>query len=198
MTFDKIQLLKDNNTFIILDVETTGLYQKNGDTITDLCAYKLVNGEVVATFNKLVNPCKRISPYIEELTGITNDMVKWAPTFNDIAQDFVNFIGYDIIVGHNVSFDWDKMLHAILLEQCGYDAPNKTLCTLELSRTFVRGKGRKHKLEDMYLFFTGERPTVKHRAEADVVMTVEVFKGLQKFVLDNYIQIAKCYGLDLA
>lgn len=195
ISFEKLELLRLNNTFIVLDVETTGLSYDKGDTITDVCAYKLVDGKVVDKFNKLVNPGKNIPPFIVELTGITDDMVKWAPNFNGIAQEFVNFIGYDIVVGHNVKFDWDNMLYKMLLKQCGYDAPNPTLCTLELSREFVRQPGMKHKLEDMYVFLTGEHPNVKHRAEADVVMTVEVFNRLREFILSNYEQIKSCYGI---
>lgn len=195
MEYRTIQLMTELNRFIVLDVETTGFYYYRGDRITDLCAYKILDGKVIDKFSTLVNPEQKIDSEITEITGITNDMVKWAKTFPEIAQEFVNFIGYDVIVGHNISFDWDKFLKPMLKDMCGYDAPNETICILQLARTFLKGLKSK-KLIEVYRHLTNKEPSVAHRAEADVVLTVEVFNLMRKFIIENKSQISNCYGIE--
>lgn len=194
MEYRTIQLATELRKFIVLDVETTGLYYDRGDRITDLCAYKILDGKVIDKFSTLVNPEQIIDSDIIELTGITNDMVKWAKTFPEIAQDFVDFIGYDVIVGHNISFDWDKFLKPMLKDMCNYDAQNETICTLQLARTFLKGLKSK-KLIEVYRYLTHKEPNITHRAEADVVLTVEVFNLMREFMINNKSQISKCYGV---
>lgn len=194
MEYRTIQLATELNRFIVLDVETTGLCYERGDRITDLCAYKILDGKVIDKFSTLINPEQEISENITEITGITNDMVKWAKTFPEIAQDFVNFIGYDVIVGHNVKFDWDKFLKPMLRDMCRYEAPNETICTLQLARTFLKGLKSK-KLIEVYRYLTNKEPAITHRAEADVVLTIEVFNQMREFMINNKSQISKCYGV---
>lgn len=194
MDYRTFKLITELNKFIILDIETTGFYYYRGDRITDICAYKVENGNVVDKFSTLVNPEQKIDREIEEITGITSDMVKWAKTFPEIAQDFVNFIGYDVIVGHNISFDWDKFLKPMLKDMCRYEAPNETICTLKLARTFLKELKSK-KLAEVYKALTHKEPTITHRAEADVVLTTEVFNIMREFILNNKKQIESCYGV---
>src|SRR5699024_10886253 len=68
-------------------------------------AIKVKNNKIVSKFNSLVKPQNEIDDYITELTGITNEMVKDAPTIEEILPDFMDYIGNDILIGHNVNFD---------------------------------------------------------------------------------------------
>ena len=121
--------------FIALDFETTGL-QVETDRIIEVAAILFENGEPIKRFTTLVNPGIPIPELIEEITGITNQMVVDAPREKDVVNDFFSFIGDLPIVAHNTPFDlsflqdmasrYDKKL----LERKYYD-------TLTLSRAFL-------------------------------------------------------------
>ena len=92
------------NEFIAIDLETTGLDSQK-ESVIEISAVKFKNGVQDSVFSYLLNPGKTISPFIEDLTGITNEMVSDKPLFNDIIDEFISFISDFPIVGHNVSFD---------------------------------------------------------------------------------------------
>ena len=101
-----IDLLKFLNlqSFIAIDVETTGL-DENKDKIIEISAVKFNNGVEADTFSYLIDPKREIPQFIEKLTGITNDSIKNKPTFDIVSEKFLDFIGNNPLVGHNVSFD---------------------------------------------------------------------------------------------
>jgi len=104
---DKIQLQNLGlDTFIAVDVETTGL-DYNKDKIIEISAVKFKDGKENSTFSKLVNPNINISPFITNLTGISNSMIDSKETFHEIADEFMGFIKDCPIIGHNVKFDID-------------------------------------------------------------------------------------------
>ncbi len=101
-----IDLLKFLNlqSFIAIDVETTGL-DENKDKIIEISAVKFNNGVEADTFSYLIDPKREIPQFIEKLTGITNDSIKNKPTFDIVSEKFLDFIGNNPIVGHNIGFD---------------------------------------------------------------------------------------------
>ena len=103
MNIDLLDSLNLQN-FVALDVETTGL-DKNKDKIIEISAIKFQNGVESEAFSSLVNPKKKISSFIEKLTGITNQSVIDKPAFDTISKDFLDFIENYPIVGHNIGFD---------------------------------------------------------------------------------------------
>ena len=94
------------NEFVAIDLETTGLSAKE-EFIIEVSAVRFINGLEKETFSFLLNPGKPIPSFIEDLTGISNSMVKGKPSFIDILDDFVEFVGKSPVVGHNVKFDID-------------------------------------------------------------------------------------------
>lgn len=90
--------------YTVIDLETTGL-SPQFDEIIEFAAIKYRDGKQVDIFNTLVNPGFSLDPFITDLTGITDEMLKCAPTVQDVIEDFVSFIGDDCVIGHNVGFD---------------------------------------------------------------------------------------------
>ena len=90
--------------YAIIDLETTGLSWWD-DEILEFAAIKVRNNEIIDKFQRLAKPTKEIGSYVAKLTGITNELVKDCRSPKDELKDFLDFIGDDLIVGHNVRFD---------------------------------------------------------------------------------------------
>src|SRR5690554_5865757 len=102
--------IKDNNrhldkvtTFVCLDIETTGLNPET-DKIIEIGALKVKDKKIVGQFNEFINPNIPLSPKIIQLTGITNDMLDSAKEEEEVIKRFLEFVGDDILIGHNLIF----------------------------------------------------------------------------------------------
>ena len=91
--------------YVVVDIETTGGWASS-DRITEIGAVKIRNHEVVGEWHSLLNPQKPIPAKIVQLTGITNEMVRGAPLFAEVADSFMDFMGDGIFAAHNVNFDY--------------------------------------------------------------------------------------------
>ncbi|PKG99414.1 exonuclease domain-containing protein [Paraglaciecola sp. MB-3u-78] len=91
--------------YVVVDVETTGGKQPQ-HRITEIGAVKMINGEIVERWSSLINPQRHISSFITKLTGISNDMVKDAPLFSEVADSLSQFMENCVFVAHNVNFDY--------------------------------------------------------------------------------------------
>jgi DNA polymerase-3 subunit epsilon len=92
--------------------------------------------QVVEQFHTLVNPERHIPRFIEKLTGISNEMISEAPLIHQVMPDFCDFLGEDVIVGHNVSFDFRFLnwYHYACFEDY---LTNETICTMKLTRKYL-------------------------------------------------------------
>lgn len=95
----------DEQDYVVVDIETTGSWA-SGDRITEIGAVKIRNHQVIDEWHSLVNPQRAIPAKITQITGITNDMVRGAPVFAEIANSFMRFMENGIFVAHNVNFDY--------------------------------------------------------------------------------------------
>ncbi len=91
--------------YVVVDVETTGSWS-SGDRITEIGAVKIQNHQVVDEWHSLLNPQRAIPARITQITNITNEMVREAPIFSEVADSFRHFMGDGIFVAHNVNFDY--------------------------------------------------------------------------------------------
>jgi DNA polymerase III subunit epsilon len=124
------------STFAVVDIETTG-GNFHQDRIIEV-AVVIHNGvRVVAEYTSLVNPEKPIQPFISRLTGISNKMVKSAPTFEDIAEELADVLKGHVFVAHNVRFDYGFIKASFKRAGISYRAPH--FCTVELSREIFPG-----------------------------------------------------------
>lgn len=124
------------SSFVVFDLETTGLSATNNEII-EIGAIRFVNDEAREQFHTYIKPKRKITQKITDITGITNEMVKDAPTIEDVLPYFVDFIKDDVLVAHNSSFDMGFILHNLFINNYK-KIKNKTIDTLQLSRRRVR------------------------------------------------------------
>ena len=124
--------IKDKSV-VVFDIETTGLDFEN-DEITEIGAVKIVNGIITEKFSTFVKPSQPIPLEVQNLTNITNEMVKDAPLISDVIIDFNDFCKDCILCGHNViGFDFKFIKKAA--ESCGIYFKNQIIDTLVIART---------------------------------------------------------------
>ncbi|MCP8616487.1 PolC-type DNA polymerase III [Salirhabdus salicampi] len=136
----------EDAAYIVFDVETTGLSAAY-DTIIELAAVKVKNGEIIDRFESFANPHHKLSETTTELTGITDDMVKDAPEVVEVLEKFHAWMGDDVLVAHNASFDMGFLNEG--LKKIGQPkATNPVIDTLELSR-FLFPELKNHRLNTL-------------------------------------------------
>ena len=97
-------LMKFVDDYVLVDIETTGLSPIN-DEIIEIGAIKVENNLIVDSFSQLIKINRSLSPFITNLTGITNEMLRTGKMPIEVYQEFVKFVGENVIIGHNVNFD---------------------------------------------------------------------------------------------
>ncbi|MFH1276431.1 MAG: 3'-5' exonuclease [Candidatus Woesearchaeota archaeon] len=164
--------------FTVIDIETTGL-SKNYHQITEIAAAKVINNEIVDTYQTLINPQTRIPPFITKLTGINNQMVKDAPLINDALPSFIKFLGKDIFVAHNATFDYGFLEHNLMFHN-KHQLLNPKICTRKLANRLFPELPRK-RLGDLCDHLRIKN-TQAHRAMGDVLATTQVFNNMMEIL----------------
>ncbi len=160
------------NTYIALDIETTGFHPEK-DNIIEIGALKYVEGIEVERFETFVNPNRPIPDKIIEITGITDEMVANAPYIQDVVKEFYEFVENYPILGHNVIFDYSFLKKA--LAENGFEFEREGIDTLKMARYILPHLSSK-KLEYLCEYF--EIKNVHHRALADAYSASEVYRKL--------------------
>jgi DNA polymerase III subunit epsilon len=124
--------------FVIVDIETTGGNPSQGG-ITEIAALAFDGEKIIDKFQTLINPEREIPNFITGLTGIDQNMVDGAPTFDEIAQELYDFLENRIFVAHNVNFDYSFIKEAF--KASGFEFSPLKLCTVRLSRKAFPGYG---------------------------------------------------------
>lgn len=161
--------------FVVFDLETTGTRTPHC-RVTEIGAYRVRNGQVIDEFQTLVNPEMPIPAFITNLTGISDEMVRDAPRFGDIAHDLLSFIGDSILVAHNSGFDMRFLNFEIGRVFGGYKIANPCLCTVLLSRKLLPDI-LNHKLKTVAEHYSIDLVD-HHRASADAFATAHIFVNL--------------------
>lgn len=170
-----------DDTFICFDIETTGLSAKN-DKITEIGAVKVCNGEVVDTFSTFVNPERPIPAKIVELTGITDAMVKDAPSQSDAVRAFLDFCGDDVLVAHNAPFDTSFI--KVACNNMGVEYNYTSLDTVAICRAILPDiKNCKLDTVASYLRLGSFN---HHRAVDDAQILSKIFLSLCNRLKDDY------------
>ena len=159
--------------YAIVDIETTGGYA-SANGITEISIQVFDGEQIIEQFETLINPNQVIPKYIQAFTGITNEMVQQAPTFEEVAEKVYTILQGNIFVAHNVNFDYSFIKNH--LEFYGYTLNAKKLCTLRLARQIFPGLSS-YSLGNLCHSLDIELKN-RHRAGGDAGATVILFKKL--------------------
>lgn len=170
------------NDYIVFDIETTG-FDSSYDEVIEIGAIKVHNNKIVSKFNSLIRTQNEIDEYITELTGITNEMVKDAPTIEKILPEFMNYIGNDILIGHNVNFDINFIYDNLYRNKFNV-LTNDFVDTMRIARKLLPELPH-HRLIDLANYFEIDA-TNNHRSLKDCEITMNVYEQLKKVVLQKY------------
>jgi DNA polymerase III subunit epsilon len=159
--------------YAILDIETTGgSYDEEG--ITEIAVYRFDGHKITDQFSSLVNPERKIQPFVVNLTGINNEMLRSAPKFYEIAKRVIEITNDCILVAHNAQFD--NRILTTEFDRLGFQFEKETLCTVELAQKLI---------PDMPSYSLGKLTrslgipiSDRHRAQGDAKATVDLFKLL--------------------
>ena len=159
--------------YAIVDIETTGGYA-SANGITEIAIHVFDGEKVIEKFETLINPGQPIPRYIQSFTGITDEMVKKAPSFEKVAKPIHRILTENIFIAHNVNFDFSFLKSHLL--RAGYELTSKKLCTVRLSRKIFPGFPS-YSLGNL-CHSLKIKVNNRHRAGGDAEATVEVFKKL--------------------
>jgi DNA polymerase-3 subunit epsilon len=170
-------------TVIILDFETTGLSPDMGDRAIEIGAVRIENGIITERFQELMNPGQPISSFIEDYTGITNNMLYNAPPCEEVMNDFADFIdGYNL-VAHNASFD--KRFLDAELNNISRTYSGKFACSMLASRRIYQN-APDHKLGTLINYTNIPSDGTFHRALYDSEMTTKLWISMLDELDEQY------------
>ncbi|KON87262.1 ATP-dependent DNA helicase DinG [Sporosarcina globispora] len=159
------------NKYVVVDLETTGNAPKKGDKMIQFAAVVIENGKITEEYSSLVNPEQSIPPFIEELTGLSDEMVEDAPLFSEIAPKVLSLLEGAYFVAHNVLFDLSFLQEEII--DAGYNGfYGPVLDTVEMARILFPAADS-YKLSDLALR-EGLKHDRPHQADSDAYVTAEL------------------------
>ncbi|RZJ09253.1 MAG: 3'-5' exonuclease [Rubrivivax sp.] len=176
-------------TIAVIDFETTGQVATGGGRATEVAAVLVRGGEVVGQWSSLMNSGAWVPPYVQALTGISNQMLACAPDSSDVMRELSRFTLGCPLVAHNASFDRSFWQAEMTRAEVEPDAAHAFACTVLLSRRLWPEAGS-HSLGAMTHFHGIRFSGRAHRAMADALVTAELLLKIRA-------EIAGRFALDL-
>ncbi len=180
--------------YVVFDLETTGIDPKK-DAIIEISAVKVCGHKVVGEYTTLVNPKRPIPAGASAVNGITDNMVADAPDIKTAIAGFLEFVGHEALVGHNIhTFDMNFAYDAAW-EFLGHELCNDYVDTLYMARRCLP-KLSHHKLTDISEYFHIDTKGA-HRALADCIMNQKCYEEMGKILKNSEetdLQCPKCGG----
>jgi DNA polymerase-3 subunit epsilon len=168
---------KAGDSFVAIDVETTGLSFFAGDRIIEIGAVLVEEGRIVSEFDQLIHTLRPISHSAQRVHGIGNRMLQGKPAPEEVIPRFCQWAGSQPVIAHNARFDL-----GFIRQECsrlGLHFPNRFSCTLTLARRRLPGLPN-HRLETVARHLLGELPAeiTLHRALADACLVAQIWLAM--------------------
>jgi DNA polymerase-3 subunit epsilon len=174
--------LLEECAFAVVDVETTGMRAGAADRITEIAVVVVHGSRREVVFDSLINPGRPIPPAICAITRITNEMVRQAPCFAEVADHVLAALAGRVFVAHNARFDWSFVSAEIRrARDIALDGPQ--LCTVRLARRLVKGV-RSCGLDNLTQHFGFANPA-RHRAAGDALVTADLLQHLLRLAREE-------------
>lgn len=171
-------------SYIAFDIETTGLSPSENEII-EIGALKVRDGKVQERFTAFIKPCRPISPAITNLTGITNETVASAPGYEKVLPAFLDFCGEDILIGHNVIFDYSFVKNYAGILGLAFDKYG--IDTLKIAKT-VHSELPSKSLGALCEHYRIVNASA-HRAYHDALATAKLYQTLAHYFEDKKPQV---------
>lgn len=175
--------MRNADTVIVLDFETSGLSPDQGDRAIEIGAVLIENGVVTDRFQRLMNPGMRINSFIENYTGITNSMLQDAAPVAEVMAEFAGFLGNHNLVAHNASFD-QRFLRAEL-KRIQKPCNHSFSCSMLAARRLYQ-LAPNHTLGGLVDYKNIPTDGVFHRALADAEMTAKLWLAMLEDIAQLY------------
>ncbi len=190
ITFNKQNIDLKNASYVIFDIETTGL-SENFDKIIEIAAIKVQYGQQVASYETFVNPEIKLSKFTTELTSIKDEDVINAPKINEVIYDFIDFCKGSILVAHNAEFDVN-FIYSVMRQNQIEKIDFPVIDTLSLARALYNKELKRFGLKYIAKFFKVKQEQ-HHRAIDDTLVTSKCFilmlQDIYKRQIYNYEDI---------
>lgn len=171
------QILDD---YCVLDTETTGL-SAYYDEVIEIGILRVRGNEIVDQYSQLIHPEYEIDPFVTALTGITNEMVEGMPAIIDVKDTVLSFIGNDVLLGHNTSFDIRFLNHGFMQQ-----IENPYMDTLQFARK-VYPELKHHRLSDLTEYLNLSKN--QHRSISDCIATKELYDAIKSTMSEKGLRI---------
>lgn len=174
------------HSYVVTDIETSGL-DCNVNSIIEISAIKVLNGEVVDNYSSLVHRESNLDPKIEALTGITTGMLKECPkTLDTVIKEYSDFIGEYPLIGHNISKFDILFIERAYKKALGVSVHNKCVDTLPLSKEYIRDSWN-YKLQTLATHLNLSTNQA-HRALSDCETTLELYKVICRIAKEKDVE----------
>ncbi len=178
--------LRSSQTIAVIDFETTGLSPNGGGRATEIAAVLVRDGQIVDSYQSLMKTGAWVPPFIQELTGISNEMLAEAPNAASVMQDLASFTRACPLVAHNAAFDRGFWQAEMALAGCAPDPAHEGFaCTVLLSRRLYP-EAPNCRLGTLAQFHRLPDSGRAHRAMADAMTTAHLLLRIQRDVSERF------------
>jgi len=172
-------------TLAVIDFETTGLGATQGGRATEIAAVLVQDGQIVGRFQSLMNSGAWVPPFIAQLTGISNEMLRNAPPARAVMHEVARFTQGCPLVAHNAAFDRGFWRAELARAECEPDATHAFACTMLLSRRLYP-HAENHRLGTLARLHALPSAGRAHRALADAEVTAHLLMRMQRDVRERF------------